>query len=70
MALSAHRLNSLVAFFFPIATLTAVFGVNLRHGLEEAEPPYPFLILIVAGLILGAILNSFISRSMGSSAGK
>ena len=34
MAVSAHRLNLLAAFFFPIATLTALFGVNLRHGLE------------------------------------
>lgn len=63
MALSAHRLNSLVAFFFPIATLTAVFGVNLPHGYEDAKPPFAFLAVIVAGLILGAILNAFISKS-------
>jgi hypothetical protein len=34
MAESAYRLNLLVAYFFPVATLGAIFGVNLRHGLE------------------------------------
>lgn len=63
MAWSAHRLNSLAAFFFPIATLTAVFGVNLPHGYEDSKPPYAFLIVIVVGLALGAMLNAFVSRS-------
>jgi hypothetical protein len=63
MALSAHRLNSLVAFFFPIATLTAVFGVNLPHGYEDSKPPYAFLIVIAVGLTLGAMLSAFVSRS-------
>lgn len=61
-ALSAHRLNSLAAFFFPVATLTAIFGTNLRSGLESAEPPYALLGVIGVGLLLGAILNAVISR--------
>lgn len=28
MALSAHRLNTLAAFFFPIVTLSTIFGMN------------------------------------------
>lgn len=62
MAVAAHRLNVLAAFFFPIATLTAIFGVNLKHGWEEAWPPYPLLILIAAGLLSGALLAALIVR--------
>ena len=62
MAVSAHRLNILVAFFFPIATLTAVFGVNLRTGLEDAAPPFLFLGVITMGLFFGGILTAFVTR--------
>lgn len=62
MALSAHRLNLLAAFFFPIATLSAVFGVNMRHGLEEVPFPIPFLGMLGFGLLLGFILKSFVSE--------
>jgi uncharacterized membrane protein len=63
MAWSAHRLNRLVAFFFPIATLTSVFGVSLKHGLEELSAPWAFLTLIGFGLLLGLILTRFIDSS-------
>jgi hypothetical protein len=63
MAWSAYRLNRLVAFFFPIATLTSIFGVSLKHGFEESNPPWVFLALIGFGLLLGLILMQFISRS-------
>lgn len=62
MAVAAHRLNLLAAFFFPIATLTAIFGVNLRFGLEEVHPPIPFLACIGIGLLLGLILMSKLRR--------
>jgi hypothetical protein len=61
MALSAHRLNLLAAFFFPVATLAAIFGTNLPHGLERFSPPYPFLVLTCAGLFLGFFLWLFVS---------
>jgi hypothetical protein len=61
MAVSAHRLNLLAAFFFPIATLTALFGVNMRHGLETAHPPIPFLAVLGLGLVLGGLLTSFVT---------
>ena len=60
MAVSSHRLNMLVSFFFPIATLSAIFGVNLKHGLEENAAPGSFLMLVAIGLIFGAMLTSFI----------
>ena len=65
MAEATHRLNSLVALFFPIATLSAVFGINLRHGLEifDTNPtPIPFLSVLVAGLLIGFLLRAFVTR--------
>lgn len=61
MAVSAHRLNLLAAFFFPLATVATVLGVNLRHGWEELQPPYPFLLMLGAGLFFGLILALFVS---------
>lgn len=64
-AKAAHRLNVLAAFFFPLATLSALFGMELRHGFESidaASAPLPMLVLIGAGLLLGAILAAFIAR--------
>ena len=65
MALSAHRLNLLAAFFFPIATLTAIFGVNLRTGIEDwdkAHSPALFLVVMAFGLLFGVMLTAFVSR--------
>jgi hypothetical protein len=61
MAVSSHRLNMLVAFFVPIATLTAVFGANLTHPLEKLiPPPFAFLSVIAAGLVLGFGLAGYL----------
>ena len=61
MAVSGHQLNMLVAFFFPIAALTSVFGTNLSHPLEQyLPPPYAFLSVIGAGLILGGLLAGYL----------
>ncbi len=65
MATSAHRLNVLAAFFFPIATLSAVFGVNIKHGLEDMPAPAAFLVLLAVGLLCGLILKVFVTRSPG-----
>lgn len=62
MALSAHRLNLLVAFFFPIATLSAIFGVNLAHGYEQQFAPLPFLGVLLLGLGAGLLLKSFVTK--------
>jgi hypothetical protein len=63
MSLSAHRLNMLAAFFFPIVTLTAIFGTNLKHGLEEYSAPLPFVLLLLTGLLSGLILKSTFARN-------
>jgi hypothetical protein len=61
MAVSAHRLNLLVAFFFPLATLSGILGVNLLHGLEYLAPPVPFLIFLCTGLLSGCALAAFVN---------
>ena len=66
MGVSAHRLNLLAAFFFPIATLSAIFGMNLRHGLEtydRSTGPLPFLGALGLSLLAGLVLTSFIKRT-------
>jgi hypothetical protein len=61
MAISAHRLNMLAAFFFPIAALTAIFGTNLSHPLEQyLPPPYAFFTIIGSGVLLGLLLASYL----------
>jgi hypothetical protein len=62
MSVAAHRLNVMAAFFFPIATLSAIFGVNMVHGLERAHAPYSFLALVAAGLAGGILLTRYITR--------
>jgi hypothetical protein len=65
MSVATHRLNLLVAFFFPIATVTAIFGANLRHGLEgwdRTAGPIPLAAIIFAGLVCGLILTAFVAR--------
>jgi hypothetical protein len=62
---AAHRLNTLVACFFPIATMAAIFGANLGHGLESYDrlhAPYPLLVVLGGGLMLGLLLMAFINR--------
>jgi len=57
MAISSHRLNRLVAIFFPIATVATVFGANLKFGFEEAYFPVPFWVMVGSTILLGLILN-------------
>lgn len=62
MGVSSHRLNLLVAFFFPIATLSSIFGTNLIHGLEDAYAPWLFLLMLGTGLLFGIVLTLAITR--------
>jgi Mg2+ and Co2+ transporter CorA len=66
MTVAAHRLNILAAFFFPVATLSTLFGTNLRHGLEELHPPYLFVGLIGTSLVCGVIMLLCITRRVRS----
>ena len=60
MALSAHRLNLLAAFFFPLATLTAIFGMEIRSGLERLPEPHTFAAVIGSGLFMGVFLMWYV----------
>ena len=62
---AAFRLNVLVACFFPVATLAAILGTNMHHGLEgmdEQYGPLPLLAVLGVGLLLGIVLAGFITR--------
>ena len=72
MEVAAHRLNLLAAFFFPLATLSAVLGVNLEHGLDKAVPnstPWLFLAFLGIGTLLGLVLTMLIYVNMPRSGG-
>ena len=62
MAVAAHRLNILAAIFFPVATLSALFGMNLAHGLEDSATPLYFWGIVGLGLVSGLILAQVIAR--------
>ena len=62
MATAAHRLNLMAGFFFPIATLSAVFGVNMVHGWENQPGPIPFLVMIGLGLMGGVFLTLILQQ--------
>ena len=45
MAVSTHRLNLLAAFFFPVAALSGILGVNLAlptRPSDDSKPRCPF----------------------------
>lgn len=62
MSISSHRLNVLVAFFFPIATLSSIFGTNLLHGYENKNSPMLFLLMLATGLLFGLFLILIITN--------
>ncbi len=55
----ARRLNRLVAFFFPVATLAAIFGMNQPGGILALPE---FWLVIGAGVALGWLVRSMIGR--------
>ena len=60
MTIAAHRLNLLVAMFFPLATLAALFGMNVHFGFETEKSPLVFVLIVGLGLICGIILTKFV----------
>jgi hypothetical protein len=53
----ARRLNRLAAFFFPLATLVAVFGMNPPERIYQNTS---FWIVLGAGILLGAIVYTMV----------
>jgi hypothetical protein len=56
----ARRLNRLAAFFFPLATLVTVFGMNPP---EQIYPHPGFWIVLAAGIVLGFIVHGVVALS-------
>ena len=57
LAASANRMNTLIAIFLPLATLSSIFGMNLTHGYENTFQPFGFFGVIGFGLLLGFALK-------------
>lgn len=51
--LEARKLNRLVAFFFPLATLVAVFGMNAPESVVISRP---FWMVIATGVVAGLVV--------------
>lgn len=64
MARSAHRLNILAAFFFPLATISGVLGIDLDAPWGQFPGVLqPVLLgLVLVGLFAGAVLAWIVSR--------
>ena len=62
MAVAGYRLNLLAATFFPIATIGAIFGMNLSHGLEGPGFGGVFWFLLAVGLMAGVGLAVVIAK--------
>jgi Mg2+ and Co2+ transporter CorA len=62
MTVASHRLNLLAAMFFPIATLSAIFGMNLGHGLEQWSSPHTFYLVLGIGLVAGLFLMGVVAQ--------
>jgi Mg2+ and Co2+ transporter CorA len=56
MNVAAHRLNIIAAIFFPLITMTGVFGMNLITGFESN--PNAFWIVILAGICAGLVATA------------
>lgn len=63
----ARRLNRLAAFFFPLATLVAVFGMNPPEMLYRNMN---FWIVLCAGILLGAVVYAAVGTSSRKRDGK
>jgi len=59
-ALATNRLNVLAALFLPMATVAAVFGMNLPQGFEHDFAPWPFLIVLLSGMAMGLLVMTFV----------
>lgn len=62
MSTAAHRLNTMAALFFPLATLGAIFGTTLTENWPWSDSAGPFLLFILMGLLTGVGLAMFVNR--------
>jgi Mg2+ and Co2+ transporter CorA len=65
LAAATYRLNMMLAFFLPMGTLGAIFGMNLIHGMEGTWSPWVFVCVILLGLAAGFLLMRFTTGDRG-----
>jgi hypothetical protein len=58
----ARRLNRLVAFFFPLATLVAIFSMNRPSLLLQYDG---VIVVLLLGVALGVMVRALISKHAG-----
>ena len=58
-----HKLNILAAVAFPLMSVSAVFGMNLRSGLEDL-PILAFWLVFLGGLGLGLFVKGWVSSTV------
>lgn len=63
MSVATHRLNLMVALFFPLATLGSVLGTTLTENWSWSQSAAPFLLFVLAGLIAGPLLALYVNRN-------
>ena len=63
MSVSAHRLNTMAAIFFPLATLGTIFGTTFTENWSWSATAGPFVLFLLIGLIAGVGLAMFVRRS-------
>jgi len=57
-----QKLNILAAWTFPLMTLAAVFGMNLRGGFESL-PEIWFWLVFAVGIVLGMLAKGWVTHS-------
>jgi hypothetical protein len=57
-ARAQHRLNLLVAFFFPAMTAAALLGMDVPSGLHQLPQPWTYWTLVGGTLVLGLIVRA------------
>jgi hypothetical protein len=63
MAVAAHRLNVMAALFFPLATISAVMGMNFVPTFAQYVSPHALLAAIVGGsLLIGGIIAASLPK--------
>lgn len=60
---SGVRLNVLAAIFFPLTAVTAMFGVNMTHGLESI-PIWSTWLFFAFGLGLGIVVRGWVMKGV------
>jgi hypothetical protein len=57
-----HKLNVLAAITFPLMAIATIFGMNIQSGLERMHTHF-FWIILILGIVVGAVVKEWVTRS-------